>query len=167
MLLIIQPNDIHNKHSATDNTVAYFFDKKSLTTRFGQNGEVDFGKCGCAPCSIQPSVHRQADDDRRTALAGVGRAQNRAVLLHPGLGQVAELSGRYDLYPTYPDAVSTSRPHTQRTLACAGALPYGRVRQHFLAKRHLFVGIGHDAFPRYFLLHHRAKHGAAKGYVQG
>lgn len=35
MLLIIQPNDIHNKHSATDNTVAYFFDKKSLTTRFG------------------------------------------------------------------------------------------------------------------------------------
>ena len=32
---------IHNKHSATDNTVAYFFDKKSLTTRFGQNGQVD------------------------------------------------------------------------------------------------------------------------------
>ena len=42
MLLIIQPNDIHNKHSATDNTVAYFFDKKSLTTRFG----------GCNPKTI-------------------------------------------------------------------------------------------------------------------
>lgn len=39
MLLIIQPNDIHNKHSATDNTVAYFFDKKSLTTRFGDDAE--------------------------------------------------------------------------------------------------------------------------------
>lgn len=40
MLLIIQPNDIHNKHSATDNTVAYFFDKKSLTTRFGLYGKI-------------------------------------------------------------------------------------------------------------------------------
>ena len=34
----------------------------------------------------------------------------RAVLLHPGLGQVAELSGRYDLYPTHPDTVPTGRP---------------------------------------------------------
>ena len=42
MLLIIQPNDIHNKHSATDNTVAYFFDKKSLTTRFGDYYENSF-----------------------------------------------------------------------------------------------------------------------------
>ena len=42
-----------------------------------------------------------------------------------------------------------------------------RVRQHFLAERHLFVSTGHHAFPRYFLLHHRAKHGAVKGYVQG
>ena len=24
------------------------------------------------------------------------------------------------------------------------------------------VGVGHHAFPRYFLLHHRAEHGAAK-----
>ena len=26
--------------------------KKSLTTRFGQNGEIDFGKCRCAPCRV-------------------------------------------------------------------------------------------------------------------
>ena len=29
------------------------------------------------------------------------------------------------------------------------------------------VGVGHHAFPRYFLLHHRAEHGAAQSYVQG
>ena len=32
------------------------------------------------------------------------------------------------------------RVHKGR-LACAGALPYGRVREHFLAERHLFVGV--------------------------
>ena len=44
---------------------------------------------------------------------------------------------------------------------------YGRVREHFLAKRHLFVCPCHHAFPRYFLLHHRAEHGAAESHVQG
>ena len=35
---------------------------------------------------VQSAVHRQADDDGRAALAGIGRTQNRAVLLHPGFG---------------------------------------------------------------------------------
>ena len=72
-----------------------------------------------------------------------------------------------DLYATHPDTVPTGRPRTQRTLACAGALLDGRVRQYFLAKRHLFVGAGHHAFPWHILLHHCAEHGTAKGYVQG
>lgn len=54
-----------------------------------------------------------------------------------------------------------SGPHTQRSFACACALPYGRVRQHFLAKRYLFVGASHHAFPRYFLFDYCAEHGAA------
>ena len=36
-----------------------------------------------------------------------------------------------------------------------------------LPKDTFFVSAGHHAFPRYFLLHHRAEHGTAKGYVQG
>ena len=51
-----------------------------------QDRQVHFGQRGCAPCRVQSAVHRQADDDRRTALAGIGRAQNCAVLLHTGLG---------------------------------------------------------------------------------
>ena len=50
------------------------------------------------------------------------------------------------IYTTHPNAVSPSRPRTQRSFACACALPYGRVRQHFLAKRYLFVGASHHAF---------------------
>ena len=37
--------------------------KKLLTFCYWQNGEVDFGKCRCAPCRIQPAVYRQTDDD--------------------------------------------------------------------------------------------------------
>ena len=81
--------------------------------------------------------------------------------------RIPQLSGRHDLHPTHPDAVPSSRPHTQRTLACAGALSYGRVCEHFLAERHLFVSAGNHAFPRNFLFHHRAEHGTVKGYVQG
>lgn len=48
------------------------------------------------------------------------------------------------------------------------ALPdFDSDQMDFLAKRHLFVCPCHHAFPRYFLLHHRAEHGTAKGYVQG
>ena len=36
-----------------------------------------------------------------------------------------------------------------------------------LPKDTFFVGAGHYAFPRYFLLHHRAEHGAAESHVQG
>ena len=155
------------------NYTFYFFSflrkmiKKLLTFCYWQDRKIHPRQRGCTLGCIQSAVHRQADDDGRAAFAGIGRAQNRAVLLHPGLGQVAELSCRYDLYPANPDAVPSSGPRTQRTLACAGALPYGRVRQYFLAKRHLFVGAGHHAFPRYFLLHHRAEHGAAESHVQG
>ena len=60
-----------------------------------------------------------------------------------------------------------SGPRTQRTLACSGALPDGRVREHFFAKRHLFVRPCHHAFPRYFLFDYCAEYGAVKGYVQG
>ena len=101
------------------------------------------------------------------AIKKIGRAQNCAVLLHPGFGQIPQLSGRYDLHTTHPNAVSPSRPHTQRTFACACALPYGRVCKHFFAERHLLVRAGHHAFPRNFLFHHRAEHGTVKGYVQG
>ena len=38
--------------SATDNTVAYFFDKKSLTTRFGQDGQKHFDFLRRSPCSL-------------------------------------------------------------------------------------------------------------------
>ena len=138
-----------------------------MTTRFGQNRKIYPRQCGRSFGSIQSAVHRQADHDGRTAPAGVGRTQSRAVLLHPGLGQVTQLSGRYDLHAAHPDTVPTGRPRTQRTLACAGALLDGRVRQYFLAKRHLFVGAGHYAFPRHFLLNHRAEHGAAESHVQG
>ena len=138
-----------------------------MTFRFRQNRKIHPCQRRCAFGCIQSAVHRQADDDGRTAFAGIGRAQNCAVLLHPGFGQIPQLSGRYDLHAAYPDAVPSSGPRTQRTLACAGALSDGRVREHFLAKRHLFVGVGHDAFPRHFLLHHRAKHGAAESHVQG
>ena len=72
MLLIIQPNDIHNKHSATDNTVAYFFDKKSLTTRFGQDREIYPRQRRRSLGSFQSPIHRQADHDGRTAFAGTG-----------------------------------------------------------------------------------------------
>lgn len=44
-------------------------------------------------------------------------------------------------------------------------MPYGRVREHFLAERHLFVCPCHHAFPRNFLFHHRAEHGAAQSHV--
>lgn len=80
---------------------------------------------------------------------------------------IPQLSGRHDLHPAYPDAVPPSRPHTQGTIACACALPYGRVREHFFAERYIPVGAGHYAFPRYFLLHHRSEHGAAQSHVQG
>ena len=58
-------------------------------------------------------------------------------------------------------------PSQERTPACACALPYGRVRQHFLAERHLFVCPCHHAFSCYFLFDYRAEHGTVKGYVQG
>ena len=138
-----------------------------MTSRFRQNRKIHFGQRGCTLGCIQSAVHRQADDDGRTAFAGIGRAQNCAVLLHPGFGQIPQLSGRYDLYPANPNAVPSSGPRTQRTPACAGALPYGRVRQHFLAERHLFVCPCHHAFSCYFLFDYRAEHGTVKGYVQG
>ena len=141
--------------------------KKLLTFCYWQNRKIYPRQRGCTLGCIQSAVHRQADHDGRIALAGIGRAQDCAVLLHSGFGQIPQLSGRYDLYPANPDAVPSSGPRTQRTSACAGALPYGRVREHFLAERHLFVGVGHHAFPRNFLLHHRAEHGTVKGYVQG
>ena len=128
--------------------------KKLLTFCYWQDRKIHPRQRGCTLGCIQSAVHRQADDDGRTALAGIGRAQNRAVLLHPGFGQIPQLSGRYDLYPANPDAVPPSRPRTQRTLACAGALPDGRVREHFFAERYIPVGAGHYAFPRHFLLHH-------------
>ena len=102
--------------------------KKSLTTRFGQDRQVHSGQRGCAPCRVQSAVHRQADHDGRTAFAGIGRTHDCALLLHSGFGQIPQLSGRYDLYPANPDAVPSSGPRTQRTLACSGALPDGRVR---------------------------------------
>ncbi len=88
-------------------------------------------------------------------LQELGVAQDCAVVLHSGFGQIPQLSWLARFRRSHPDTVPTGRPRTQRTLACAGALPYGRVREHFLAKRHLFVGAGHHAFPRHFLLHHR------------
>lgn len=60
--------------------------KKSLTTRFGQDRKIHPRQRGCTLGCIQSAVHRQADDDGRAAFAGIGRAQNRAVLLHPGFG---------------------------------------------------------------------------------
>ena len=141
--------------------------KKLLTFCYWQDREIHPRQRGCTLGCIQSAVHRQADDDGRTALAGIGRTQNCAVLLHPGLGQIPQLSGRHDLHAAHPNAVSPSRPCTQRTLACAGALSHGRVCKHFFAERHLLVGAGHHAFPRNFLFHHRAEHGTVKGYVQG
>ncbi len=38
-----------------------------------------------------------------------------------------------------------------------------RAARLFLAERYIPVGAGHHAFPRYFLLHHRAEHGTVKG----
>ena len=141
--------------------------KKSLTFCFRQDCEVDFDFCWCPSGSVQSETDRQSDLYRRTGLIQYRGEKSSTVLLYSGCRHQYELSGRHDLHTTHPNAVSPSRPRTQRTLACAGALPYGRVRQHFLAKRHLFVCPCHHAFPRYFLLHHRAEHGTAKGYVQG
>ena len=42
--------------------------------------------------------------------------------------------------------------------------PKGRLDYQIIyitAKRYILVGTGNYAFPRYFLLHHRAEHGAA------
>ena len=61
----------------------------------------------------------------------------------------------------------SASPSQERTPACACALPYGRVRQHFLAERHLFVCPCHHAFSCNFLFDYRAEHGTVKGYVQG
>ena len=70
--------------------------KKLLTFCYWQDRQVHFGQRGCTLGCIQSAVHRQAVDDGRAAFAGIGRAQNCAVLLHTGLGQVAQLSGRHD-----------------------------------------------------------------------
>ena len=140
--------------------------KKLLTFCYWQDRKIHFGQRGCAPCRVQSAVHRQADHDGRTAFAGIGRAQNCAILLHPGFGQISQLPCRNDLHPAHPNAVPPSRPRTQRTPAHAGALPDGRVREHLLAERHIPVGAGHYAFPCNFLLHHRAKHGTAQSHVQ-
>ena len=60
--------------------------KKSLTTRFGQDRQGHSGQRGSAPCRVQSAVYCQADNDGRAALAGIGRTQNCAVLLHSGFG---------------------------------------------------------------------------------
>ena len=78
-------------------------------------------RLGC----IQPAVHRQADDDGRAALAGIGRTQNCTVLLHPDSDKSFNYLVRHDLHAAYSDAVPPSGSCTQRTLACAGALPDG------------------------------------------
>ena len=60
--------------------------KKLLTFCYWQDREIYPRQRGRSLGGVQPAVHRQADDDRRTALAGIGRTQGCAVLLHPGLG---------------------------------------------------------------------------------
>ena len=40
----------------------------------------------------------------------------------------------------------------ERTLACAGALLDGHIREHFLAERHLFVGTGPCVFAPFLLI---------------
>jgi len=66
--------------------------KKLLTFCYWQNREVHSGQRGCTLGCIQSAVHRQADDDGRAALAGIGRTQNRAVLLHKS-ARVCHLHG--------------------------------------------------------------------------
>ena len=86
--------------------------KKLLTFCYWQNRKIHPCQRRRSLGSFQSAVHCQADHDGRTAFAGVGRTQDRAVLLHPGFGQIPQLSGRYDLYPANPDAVPSSGPRT-------------------------------------------------------